>query len=138
MRRPLTIIVVVVLSLFALMWGYGTFVAPYSGGAWWGMMGPNMMMGPGAWSGYGPGIMPGYGPGPGWNAGGRDLNLSADSVKTYFERWLAWQGNPRLKVGDVKEKDADSIVVDIVTKDNSLVQRFVVNRHYGSLRPSED
>lgn len=103
-----------------------------------GVMGSNMMMGPGASGGYGPGMMRGYGPGPGWNAGGRDLNLSTDNVKTYFERWLAWQGNPRLKVGDVKEKDADTILVDIVTKDNSLVQRFVVNRHYGYLQPSED
>ncbi len=138
MRSPFTIIVVLIVSLFALMWAYGAFVAPYSAGGWWRMMGPNMMMGPGVWGGYGPGMMRGYGPGPGWNAGGRDLNLSTDNVKTYFERWLAWQGNPRLKVGDVKEKDADTILVDIVTKDNSLVQRFVVNRYYGYLQPSED
>ncbi len=32
----------------------------------------------------------------------------------------------------VKEQDADLIVADIVTKDNSSVlQRFVVNRHTG-------
>lgn len=138
MRRLFTIIVVLVVSLFALMWGYGAFVAPYSVGGWLGVMGSNMMMGPGASGGYGPGMMRGYGPGSGWSAGQRDLNLSTGSVKTYFERWLAWQGNPRLKVGDVKEKDADTILVDIVTKDNSLVQRFVVNRHYGYLQPSED
>ncbi len=138
MRRPFAIIVVLVLSLFVLMWGYGAFVAPYSAGGRWGMMGPSMM-GSGGWGGYGPGMMRGYGPGPaGWNEGSRNLNLSTDNVKSYFERWLSWQGNPRLKVGDVKEKDADSIVVDIVTKDNSLVQRFVVNRHYGYMRPSED
>ncbi len=79
-------------------------------------------------------MMYGYGPGvisPGWSTTGRDLNLSTDNVKNYFEGWLAWQGNPRLKVGDVKEKDADTIVADIVTKDNSLVQRFVVNRRNG-------
>lgn len=134
MRRPVTIIAVLLVSLVVLMWGYGTFVAPYSPGGWWGM-GPNMT-GPG-WA-YGPGLMRGYGPGPGWNSGRGDLNLSTDNVKTYFERWLAWQGNPRLKVGDVKEQDADSIGVDIVTKDNSLVQRFIVNRHDGYLRPSED
>ncbi len=136
MRRPFMLIAILAVSLFALMWGYGAFVTPYSAGGWWGMMGPNMMMGPGGWGGYGPGMMRGYG--PGWNTGGRDLNLSTDNVKTNMERWLAWQGNPRLKVGDVKEKGVDTVVVDIVTKDNSLVQRFVVNRHYGYLQPSED
>ena len=85
-------------------------------------------------------MMRGYSPGvgSGWNQSWRDLNLSTDNVKTYMERWLAWQGNPRLKVGDVKEKDADTIVADIVTKDNSLVQRFVINRHRGFFQPSED
>ena len=141
MRKPLAIVVILTVSLFALMWGYGAFMAPYSAGGWWGMMGPNMMAGPGMWGGYGPDIMRGYGPGvtgPGWNTSGRDLNLSTDNVKDYFERWLAWQGNPRLKVGDVKEKDADTIVADIVTKDNSLVQRFVVSRRNGYFRPSEE
>lgn len=137
MRRPFATIAVIVVSLFALMWGYGTFVTPYSAGGSWGMMGPTMM-GPGAWGGYGPGMMRGYGPGSGWNTGWRDLNLSTDNARTYVERWLAWQGNPRLKVGDVKEKDADSITVDIVTKDNSLVQRFVVNRHNGYFQPSSE
>jgi len=42
--------------------------------------------------------------------------------------------NPRLKVGEVKEKDADTITADIVTLDNSLVQRFIVDRHTGALR----
>ena len=85
-----------------------------------------MMAGPGMCGGYGPGTVL------------RDLNLSTDNVKNYFDRWLAWQGNPRLKIGDVKEKDADTIAADIVTKDNSLVQRFVVNRHNGFCQPSED
>ncbi len=136
MRRPFLFVLVLAVSLLAVMWGYGAFVAPYSPGGWWG---PNMMTGPGMWSGYGPGMM--YGPGatgPGWNTTGRNLNLSTGDVKNSMERWLAWQGNPRLKVGDVKEKDADAIVADIVTKDNSLVQRFVVNRHNGYFQPSED
>jgi len=141
MRRPFQLIVVLAVSLFALMWGYGAFMAPYPARGWWGMMGPNMMVGPGMWGGFGPGMMRGYGPGvtgPGWNTAERDLNLSTDNVKNYFERWLAWQGNPRLKVGDVKEKDADTLVADIVTKDNSLVQRFVINRRNGYFQPSED
>ncbi len=133
MRRPMLLFVVLAVSLFALMLGYGTLVAPYPAGGCWGMMGPNMMAGPGAWGGFGPGMM-----GPRWNKTGRDLNLTTDDVKQYFERWLAWQNNPRLKVGDVKEKDADTIVADIVTKDNSLVQHIIVNRHNGYFKPSED
>jgi hypothetical protein len=141
MRRPFSLIVILAASLIVLMLGYAALVAPYSGGGWW-RMGPGMMSGPAPWGGYGPGMMQGYmygpGRGPGWNAGWRDLNLSTDNVKSNIEHWLAWQGNPRLQVGDVKEKDADTIVADIVTKDNSLVQRFVINRHNGYFRPSED
>ena len=67
-----------------------------------------------------------------------DLNLLTDSVTNYFDHWPAWQGNPGLKVGNVKEKDADMVVIDIVTKDELLVQRFVVNRHNSYFQPSED
>lgn len=86
--------------------------------------------------GYGRGWMHGdrgYGPGysRGWSGQQSDLKLTTDDVKTRVERWLARRGNPRLKLGDVKEKDADTIIADVVTKDNSLVQRFVVNRHSG-------
>jgi hypothetical protein len=39
----------------------------------------------------------------------------------------------------VKKQDADTIVADVVTKDNaSLVQRFSVNRHTGFYRPDEE
>ena len=62
------------------------------------------------------------------------LNLSTDDVKGRMERWLNWRGNARLKVGEVKEKDADTITADIVTKDNSLVERFIVDRHNGVYR----
>jgi len=91
--------------------------------------------------GYGPGMMRGYGPGYGprgavqgdQNAS-QTLNLTIDDVKARVERWLNWRGNPRLQVGEVKEKDADTITADVVTKDNSLVQRFIVDRHTGFFR----
>jgi hypothetical protein len=106
-----------------------------------GGYGPGMMQG----NGYGPGMMQGYGPGnaPGYGRGGdvqgnqnanQPLNLSIDDVKSRVERWLVRQGNQRLKVGEVKEKDADTITADVVTKDNSLVQRFIVDRHTGFVR----
>src|SRR3974377_1956390 len=88
--------------------------------------------------GYGPGWMMGRGYGLGYDRRAENLNLSTDDVKNRIERWLTWRGNPRLKVGEVKEKDADAITADIVTKDNSLVQRLVINRHNGYFRPSED
>jgi hypothetical protein len=105
---------------------------------------PGQGYGPGyrmrGWGGgYGPGMMqgngPGYGRGPAAQAdqtANQNLNLTTDQVKTRMEGWLNWRGNPRLKVGDVKEKDADTITADIVTKDNSLVQRFIINRHTGA------
>ncbi len=145
-RRSLIVGAGAAAALTAMSWAYGSSASaqPYGGG--WGMMG----------GGYGPGG-PGYGcpgNGPGWMHGGRgygrgwmggpgrfgpssDLKLTTDDVKTRLERWLAWRGNARLKVGDVKEKDADTIVADIVTKDNSLVQRFIVDRHTGAYRPSD-
>jgi hypothetical protein len=55
-------------------------------------------------------------------------------VKANLERWLSWQGNPRLKVGNVAEKEG-TITADIVTTDNSLVQRLSVDRNSGFVRP---
>ncbi len=104
-------------------WGPGYHMRGWRGGSGPGMMG---------W-GYGPGR--GYGPG---QQGDQALNLTVDDVKARVERWLAWRGNARLKVGEVKEKDADTITADVVTKDNSLVQRFVVDRHTGNYRQSEN
>jgi hypothetical protein len=98
-----------------------------------GGYGPGMMGG----NGYGPGMMQGYGPGydrRGDVQGNQSVNLSTDDVKNRMERWLNWRGNARLKVGEVKEKDADSFTADIVTKENSLVERFIVDRHSGFVR----
>jgi putative membrane protein len=86
---------------------------------------------------YGSGMMRGYGTGGGcfgrsgyWGNSG-NLNLSTDDVKNCLERTIR---NPNLKVGDVKEKDADTITADIVTKDkDGLVQSLSFNRHSGLL-----
>jgi hypothetical protein len=87
--------------------------------------------------GYGPGMMQGYGPGydrRGNVQGNQTLNLTTDDVKARVERWLVRQGNQRLKVGEVKEKDGDTITADVITKDNALVQRFIFDRHTGFVR----
>ncbi len=93
MRRPFLFVLVLAVFLLVVMWGYGALVAPYSAGGCCGMMGPNMMAGPGMWGGYGPGMMRGYRlgvMGPGWNTTWRDLNLSTDNEKNYLDRWIAW------------------------------------------------
>ena len=89
--------------------------------------------GPGMMRGWGRGFGPGYGRG-GDNQSNQALNLTTDDVKSRMERWLTWRGNSRLKLGEVKEKDADSITADVVTKDNSMVERFIFDRHTGAFR----
>lgn len=102
-----------------------------------GMMGPGMK---GYGGSYGPGwMMQGHGPammGYGGYYGNRgDLDLSIDQVKTYLAQMIR---NPNLKVGDVKEKDADTIVAEILTKEkDALVQRLDFNRHNGFVQPEQ-
>lgn len=96
--------------------------------------GPNMMQG----NGYGPGMMQENGnDGRGNVRGNQKLNLTTDEVKSRVERWLVRQGNQRLKAGDVKENDADTITADVVAKDGSLVDRFIVNRHTGAVQQNK-
>lgn len=126
-------------------WGPG-----YGMGPGMGMMGPGMMgmgrgmMGMGGMGGMmGPGMMgmgPGMGPGMarGWGAqdcpwasGDPGRLLGKDDVAKMLERQLAMHGNDRLKVGKVEEKDDKTIVAEIVTKDNSLVDKFAIDRRTG-------
>lgn len=110
-----------------------------------GMMGqgmyPGMMMGHGM---MGQGMYPGtmmddWGMGSGMTMGccgpvRPAMNLSSSDVKVYFTNWLKAQGNPHLKLGNIAEKDADTITAEIVTQDGSLAQRLAVDRHTGTLR----
>lgn len=61
----------------------------------------------------------------------KDLNLSADQVKTLMEARFIMRGDDRLKVGKVTEKDDTSYLVQIVTVDNSLVREIEVDRNTG-------
>ena len=113
-----------------------------------GMMGPGYGMGPGMMGpgyGMGPGMMgQGYGMGPGMTGPGYGMwgrsnaSLTTDDVRANMERWLAVQGNPRLKVGDVKEEGEDTIVAEIVTKEgNAVVERLQIDRSTGAMRRIE-
>ncbi len=108
-----------------------------------GMMGYGMrpgMMG----QGMGPGMM-GYGMRPGMMGQGMRpgmmqplrQDLSAKDVKHIMEHRLAWNGNPNVKVGKVEEKDDDTIVAEIVTQDDSLVQKLEVDRHTGWMQRAQ-
>lgn len=114
---------------------YGAYGCPGMGM----MMGPGMMgqgmMGQGM---MGPGMM-GQGTmgmmGPGMMGQQANLNLTANDVKAYLERWVAMSGNPRIKVGAVTERNDNTINADVVATDrDALVQRFSVDRSTGIYR----
>ena len=78
------------------------------------------------------GMRPGaMGPGGAGSNPGRDLKLGVDQARKLAEAALIMRGNPRLKVGAVKEKDADTITVEIVAANNSLVAERETDRHSG-------
>ena len=98
-----------------------------------GMMGSGMMgsgmMGSGM---MGSGMM---GSGMGGLFGSRVtpiMNLSIEDVRGYLALRLERLNNKRLKLGDLKSDDK-TITADIVTVDNSLVQRLKVDRHTGTI-----
>ena len=102
-------------------------------------MGPGTMMGHGSMMDHGSmmgrdmwGGGYGHGHGHGKSAIQPDQDLSADDVRGRLERSLKWHGNKRLKVGEVKEIDDDTIVAEIVTLEDSLVQRLKIDRHSGA------
>lgn len=61
----------------------------------------------------------------------RDLDLTADQVKTLVSAKLIMRGNDRLQVGQVTQKDENTYLVDIVTVDNSLVRQIEIDRNTG-------
>lgn len=58
-------------------------------------------------------------------------HLEMADVTHFFEHHLDRLGNKRLKLGKVAQPDDDSITVEIVTLDNSLVWKYRVDRHSG-------
>ncbi len=108
------------------------------GGGWAGHAGPmGHGTGHGGGQGTGHGMMmgPAHGaaPCPG-SAAVIDEDIDADVVRSWLDRSLTAHGNKRLKVGDVKETDDDTIIAEIVTVDGSLVQRIEVDRQTGRMQ----
>ena len=64
-------------------------------------------------------------------------DLSVEDARHMLEHRFTGNSNPNVKVGKVEEKDDDTIVGEIVTKDGSLVQSLEVDRHTGMMRPAQ-
>jgi len=128
-----------------MMWrgGYDGLYCPYCGqpvepGAGYGM-GPGMMgpwmMGP--WM-MGPGMMGPWMMGPRYRGyapryGEPQKPLEEKDVKAMLEDYIKSTRNPNLKVGKIKEKE-DTFEVEILTKDNSLVDKVIVDKFTGWMR----
>ncbi len=64
--------------------------------------------------------------------------LDEADVRRMMEAWLKQERNPRLKLGPITAKGEDTFQADIVTQDNSLVQRFDIDRRTGAIEAVED
>jgi hypothetical protein len=80
------------------------------------------------------GMMHGRGLGPVLLYGPPAEGVTVERARAMLEGLLAWHGNPRLKLGTVKEQDEDTIVAEILTVDDSLVQRLAIDRATGVVR----
>ena len=89
--------------------------------------------------GYGMGMQYGgpmmaHGPRGGFfgrGAAATDRNLTADQVRTLAEAHLIMRGNQNLKVGEVSETEDGTYLVEIVTQEDSLVQRVEISKATG-------
>jgi hypothetical protein len=140
---------VTAVAVAAVLGAAALVVHPVSAGGpgWrWNAISQGQMSGPGGMGyghgmmGYGHGMMgSGYGRGAGFGGpclqeqAALDKELTTADVTKWVERHMAMQGNDRLKAGPVTEKDADTIVADVVTVDNSLVWRFEFDRATGRM-----
>ena len=64
--------------------------------------------------------------------------LDEADIRRMMEAWLKQERNPRLKLGPITAKDNDTYQADIVTRDDSLVQRFDIDRRTGAMQAVED
>jgi hypothetical protein len=133
MKRTFMVLAIVLVLGIAI--AYAQYPGPYGGdcpcyGRW---MGPGMMGG----YGMGPGMMWGWGPGYGPQYPQRyqqypqtQKPLEEKDAKEIAENYLRNMRNPNLKLG--KMKDAGSAFeADIVTKDNSLVDKVLIDKNTG-------
>jgi hypothetical protein len=111
--------------------GYGGWNSPYCGqsmGPQGGYgMGPGMM-GPG-YQGYGPQYAPPSGP----QYQQPQKPMEEKDAKTILESYLGSMRNPNLKLGKIKEM-GNYFEAEILTKENSLVDKVLVDKFSGRMR----
>jgi hypothetical protein len=88
----------------------------------------------------GPGMMgPGYGHGSNqpypYAQQQPQKPIDKDKVKSIVENYLKSTGNPNLKRGDIKD-EGQNFAADVVTKDNSLVDKILIDKKTGWMRPA--
>jgi hypothetical protein len=112
-----------------------------------GMMGRGYGPGPGygmsqGGMGRGYGMQPGmtdqgYGRGPGYGHGTQyqqtQKPLKEKDVKPRIENYLKSTRNPNLKMGKVEDKGS-TFEAEIVTRDNSLVDKIAIDKTTGAMR----
>jgi hypothetical protein len=81
-----------------------------------------------------PGMMRGRGMGPALLYGPPAEGITVERARAMLEGVLAWHGNPRLKLGTVEEQNEDTIVAEILTVEDSLVQSLAIDRATGTFR----
>ncbi|MDP6620310.1 MAG: hypothetical protein QGG90_12855 [Nitrospinota bacterium] len=116
--------------------GYGWMQQGRSGGPGWMHRGWGRTrgMGPGWMGRMGPGYGPGFGPCQEAGKVTAGEKLTKEKAESIVKRRLAFLGNPNLKVGSVKE-ESGGFVAEIVTKDDSLVDRLRIDKETGFIQP---
>ena len=64
----------------------------------------------------------------------RTVELTKNDAQTIVRDYLYRLGNPNLKQGKLKETEHE-FEVEIVTKDNSLVEKILIDKETGWMRP---
>lgn len=146
-------------SILAFIVAFGFYAVGVNAQMGSGMMGQGGRMGQGGMmgQGYGPGpgygmsqggmgrgygMQPGmtdqgYGRGPGYGQGNQyqqtQKPLGEKDVKPRVENYLKSTRNPNLKMGKVEDKGS-TFEAEIVTKDNSLVDKIAIDKETGAMR----
>ena len=98
-----------------------------------GMMGGGMMgrgMGPGT---IGPGYRNEYGPQYGSQYRQPQKQLEENDARAILENYLNSTRNPNLKLGKIEDK-GNAFEAEILTKNDSLVDRILVDKNTGGMR----
>ena len=108
-----------------------------------GMMNPGMMMGQGCWNW----MQNHQGSQSGNQSFWKDLRFNSDGklvepltkeqAKIVAQSYVEWMGNPRLKLGQIIDKEG-VFEFTLVTKDDSLVEKYAIDKATAGIQPLDD